>query len=575
MRAFTLIEVLLVTIILGTIASVVLVLPAYFSKIAALDAGVEAVISGLRQAQTKTLSSVEDSAYGLHFEENSVTVFKGDTYNASDPENEILLIPSQVVISKIALEGGSSDVVFKRLSGQTDQYGSVTLRIQTEPVRLRTVSILESGLIRGGPIYFEETSPVPICQGVFSEKQISMAGGAQLDSYDSGGAGSTGQVEVYSNTTDEDGVSLGTNARINGTLSIGPSGDPGSVVSLAGGASITGGVEVAGEIINLAPLTPSSPVEEIESIPEPAISGNPIVVGGGDNSTVDICTTAVSSITLGTNASLTVNGSCGSAFELDTISMSGGSSLFINADIPELHANTFSLGTNADVLFSAPINLVITLDTLSLSGGSEITLAGGLELNALSLSLGTNANITTQGATTLTTNMVNLNGGAKLTSPGNLAITAQSLALGTNSRLEPGQDVSIHTNSLSMNGGVNVTSQGDLDITTGSLSMGTNSKLYTTQSGSILTNSLSMNGGAEVKSLTNIPRNMQISISSSSPVSLGTNAGITGVLYAPVSPVSLSGGSILRGGLSADTLTMGTNAKVYYDVSISGQTCII
>lgn len=129
------------------VASVVLSGFLNFRKASLLNSSAELVASTLLGARVKTLSSEGGYAYGVHFENDRVVLFRGATYSAGDPNNVATVLPSAVEISAIALAGGGSDLVFARLTGATTQYGSVTLRVKSDPGRTRAVSVTATGIV--------------------------------------------------------------------------------------------------------------------------------------------------------------------------------------------------------------------------------------------------------------------------------------------------------------------------------------------------------------------------------------------------------------------------------------------
>ena len=92
----------------------------------------EKIINILRVAKNKTLASEEASQYGVHFEADKYVLFKGASYNPLAPENEIHNLPSSIEIYEINLAGGGSEVVFNRLTGATNQFGQVSLRLKED-----------------------------------------------------------------------------------------------------------------------------------------------------------------------------------------------------------------------------------------------------------------------------------------------------------------------------------------------------------------------------------------------------------------------------------------------------------
>ena len=143
---FSIIEILIVVAVLGLLAVVGIRVLSNFKNTTNLSTSIENGVSSLVDARSKTLSSKNGNQHGVHFESGKLTFFVGTTYSASDPENEEVLLPSVVEISTISLNGGGSDIIFKKLTGDTDQYGSVTFRIKDQVSQTRTISVPITGI---------------------------------------------------------------------------------------------------------------------------------------------------------------------------------------------------------------------------------------------------------------------------------------------------------------------------------------------------------------------------------------------------------------------------------------------
>ncbi|MEK7219455.1 MAG: hypothetical protein AAB687_02145 [Patescibacteria group bacterium] len=132
-------EVLILVAVLGLI--VLIVLP-QFSKIRenqVLKNAVGDVLSSINKARGQTLSSLDSSEYGVHFQANKVIIFKGTAYSAISPDNEMVNIVTPASISNISLSGGGSDVYFSRLLGAPSKTGTVTIS-STSYNRIITIS---------------------------------------------------------------------------------------------------------------------------------------------------------------------------------------------------------------------------------------------------------------------------------------------------------------------------------------------------------------------------------------------------------------------------------------------------
>lgn len=142
----TVIELLIVVAIFILIGAVMVGVFRGLQTDSNIAAATEIVISSLRQARSQTLASINDEQYGVYFASTSVTVFVGDTYNPSDSENEISLLPRGTEISSINL-GGSSEIIFSRLTGGSSASGTVVVSSLQNTSEFRTITINFVGLI--------------------------------------------------------------------------------------------------------------------------------------------------------------------------------------------------------------------------------------------------------------------------------------------------------------------------------------------------------------------------------------------------------------------------------------------
>jgi len=94
-----------------------------------LKSGVEDTLSSIDKARTETLSSLNSSTYGVHFQSDKVIIFQGTSYTGGNA-NETVNIVTPARISNVTLggvSGSSGDVYFNRLSGSPSTTGTVTL----------------------------------------------------------------------------------------------------------------------------------------------------------------------------------------------------------------------------------------------------------------------------------------------------------------------------------------------------------------------------------------------------------------------------------------------------------------
>lgn len=144
MKGFSLLEFVGMFAIILVITAIVVGGVLGFKRGSELTLAREHALSQLREAKARTLASRDNAAWGTHFEINRVTLFR-KSYSADASENETTVLPASVEISAIALAGGGSDVIFKRLTGETDQTGAITLRLKDNPGEMRVITIQPSG----------------------------------------------------------------------------------------------------------------------------------------------------------------------------------------------------------------------------------------------------------------------------------------------------------------------------------------------------------------------------------------------------------------------------------------------
>ncbi|OGZ44358.1 MAG: hypothetical protein A3J55_03640 [Candidatus Ryanbacteria bacterium RIFCSPHIGHO2_02_FULL_45_17b] len=146
MRGFTIIELLLVIAIAVILLVIVLSGFSNLRQSSDFTLAVDEAVSFLQEARAKTLSSENDSVYGVHFETSQFVLFTGDTYNAASASNKVRALPSSVEISSFLLTGGGDAVVFKRLTGETATYGTITFRRTDDPSITKTIEVVSTGL---------------------------------------------------------------------------------------------------------------------------------------------------------------------------------------------------------------------------------------------------------------------------------------------------------------------------------------------------------------------------------------------------------------------------------------------
>jgi len=132
-------------VVVAVIAIIVSIVLPQFSKsreMQVLKSGVQDLLSSIDKARSETLSSLNSSSYGVHFQSNKIIIFKGTVFSANDANNETINFTTPANISNVTLGGvsaSSGDVYFNRLSGAPSTTGTVTLST-TSFSRIITIS---------------------------------------------------------------------------------------------------------------------------------------------------------------------------------------------------------------------------------------------------------------------------------------------------------------------------------------------------------------------------------------------------------------------------------------------------
>lgn len=144
---YTALEILVVVAILGLLVGIILPSVSAFRNQTILSVETENVVSLITKARTDTLSSKNDTVYGVHFESGRAVLFKGSSFSEPDPDNIEVTLDDQLVLTDISLQGGGNNVVFKRLSGATDEHGTIKVTLPGVTNSSSTITIHGTGLV--------------------------------------------------------------------------------------------------------------------------------------------------------------------------------------------------------------------------------------------------------------------------------------------------------------------------------------------------------------------------------------------------------------------------------------------
>lgn len=145
-QGFTLLEVVIVIAIIAILGTITFVSFNASRNVRDLTTSAQNTLSVLRLTQSKTLAGEDNSAWGVRLASNQITLFKGDTFVGS-PLTTIYPLPSSMQITNISLNGGGNDVIFKRVTGETDQSGTFLLSVISSPSNSFSVTIDSLGKV--------------------------------------------------------------------------------------------------------------------------------------------------------------------------------------------------------------------------------------------------------------------------------------------------------------------------------------------------------------------------------------------------------------------------------------------
>jgi type II secretory pathway pseudopilin PulG len=138
-RAFTLVEIFLTVAIFVLSASIVS--PVYLSTKSGDDLNnkTDVLVSSLRRAQILSITSQDDSSWGLKILESSFVIFKGGDYLSRDTNYDDV-----IEVNKNILSEGLDEIVFTKVFGETSNLGEIKLKTNNREV---VVSINKKGTI--------------------------------------------------------------------------------------------------------------------------------------------------------------------------------------------------------------------------------------------------------------------------------------------------------------------------------------------------------------------------------------------------------------------------------------------
>jgi len=143
-KGISLIEVLVVVSILLFLAVFGILAILNFQKETSLNNDSTQLLSDLRLVRQKTLSSVENSQWGIYFDTNFYIIFQGSDYLSRDINfDEERKLSKEVEFFNLS----EQEIVFNRLTGTTNIETQIFLRLRDDLTKIKTIFVSESGQI--------------------------------------------------------------------------------------------------------------------------------------------------------------------------------------------------------------------------------------------------------------------------------------------------------------------------------------------------------------------------------------------------------------------------------------------
>lgn len=153
-KGFTLIELVIIMGILLLLFGFVMVNLLQEENIVSVNASVDILISDISSQQTKAMAGKSDgvssgNGYGIYFESDRYTLFKGNTFSATDSANFTVILEENIVFSNVAFP--NDIVVFSALSGEVNGFsdGNNTITIaNVQGQEIKTITLNRYGVVK-------------------------------------------------------------------------------------------------------------------------------------------------------------------------------------------------------------------------------------------------------------------------------------------------------------------------------------------------------------------------------------------------------------------------------------------
>ncbi|MEK7120469.1 MAG: type II secretion system protein [Patescibacteria group bacterium] len=123
---FTLIEVLFSIAILVLLSTIILSALRLLSGREKISTEAKKVIVAIEEARAKTISGEGGQRFGVYIMPNQLIIYE-HPYLENNPNNKVLYLEGGISISSYTISGGGNQILFNKISGETNNDGTITL----------------------------------------------------------------------------------------------------------------------------------------------------------------------------------------------------------------------------------------------------------------------------------------------------------------------------------------------------------------------------------------------------------------------------------------------------------------
>lgn len=154
-KGFTLIELIIVMGIIMLLFGFVMVNLLQEQHIVSVNSSVDILIADISSQQTKAMLGKSDgitsgNSYGIYFESDRYTLFKGNSFSASDSTNFTVMLDENTVFNSVTFP--NNIVVFSALLGEVNGFidGNNTIVLtNSQGTEIKTITINRYGVVKG------------------------------------------------------------------------------------------------------------------------------------------------------------------------------------------------------------------------------------------------------------------------------------------------------------------------------------------------------------------------------------------------------------------------------------------